>query len=219
MELALARRVGRDLIVLLGLVLMDCLGQNACQYVSATLITQTCVTPGQENVNASLAGMGLCAYDPAPFTRMERDAATTAIVRMMHNVPLSTERASVQQDIGAQTAVSCVQRAHLVRTVLRNVTARMVPSAPVRMVVAIARQVGKGSSATDLAMRNSTAGIVAHRAGASTTQRATPRMGHAPVHQATWVSCVNGSASQDGLDWSAASCVTAMMTTALSVTL
>jgi len=43
--------------------------------------------------------------------------------------------------------------------------------------------------------------------------------GHAPVHQATWVSCVNGSASQDGLDWSAASCVTAMMTTALSVTL
>jgi len=55
------------------------------------------VTPGQENVNASLAGMGLCAYDPAPFTRMERDAATTAIVRMMHNVPLSTERASVQQ--------------------------------------------------------------------------------------------------------------------------
>ena len=42
MELALAHRVGRDLIVLLGLVLMDCLGQNACQYVSATLITQTC---------------------------------------------------------------------------------------------------------------------------------------------------------------------------------
>ena len=43
--------------------------------------------------------------------------------------------------------------------------------------------------------------------------------GHAPVHQATWVSCVNGSASQDGLDWSAALCVTAMMTTALAVTL
>lgn len=42
MELALARRVGRDLIVLRGLVLMDCLGQSACQYVSATLITQTC---------------------------------------------------------------------------------------------------------------------------------------------------------------------------------
>jgi len=42
MELALAHRVGRDLTVLLGLVLMDCLGQNACQYVSATLITQTC---------------------------------------------------------------------------------------------------------------------------------------------------------------------------------
>jgi hypothetical protein len=42
MELALAHRVGQDLIALLGLVLMDCLGQKACQYVSATLITQTC---------------------------------------------------------------------------------------------------------------------------------------------------------------------------------
>lgn len=42
MELVLAHRVGQDLIVLLGLVLMDCLGQNACQYVSAMLITQTC---------------------------------------------------------------------------------------------------------------------------------------------------------------------------------
>ena len=42
--------------------------------------------------------------------------------------------------------------------------------------------------------------------------------GHAPVQQATWVSCVNGSASQDGLDWSAALFVTAMMTTALAVT-
>ena len=42
MELALAHRVGRDPTVLLGLVLMDCLGQNACQYVSATLITRTC---------------------------------------------------------------------------------------------------------------------------------------------------------------------------------
>lgn len=40
----------------------------------------------------------------------------------------------------------------------------------------VVSQVGKGSSATDLAMRNSTAGIAAHRAGASTTQRATPRM-------------------------------------------
>jgi len=218
MELALARRVGRDLIVLRGLVLMDCLGQNVCQYVSAMLITQTCVTPGQEIVNVSLAGMGICAQDPAPFTRMERDAATTAIARMMRSVPLSTERASVQQDTGAQIAVNCVQRAHLVRTVPRNVTARMVPSAPVRMDVAIARQVGKGSGATDLAMRNSTAGIAAHRAGASTMQRATPRMGLAPVRQATWVSCVNGSASQDGLDWSAALCVTAMMTTALAVT-
>lgn len=42
MELALAHRVGLDLIVPLGLVLMDCLGQNVCQYVSATLITRTC---------------------------------------------------------------------------------------------------------------------------------------------------------------------------------
>jgi len=182
MELALARRVGRDLIVLRGLVLMDCLGQNVCQYVSAMLTTQTCVTPGQEIVNVSLAGMGICAQDPAPFTRMERDAATTAIARMMRSVPLSTERASVQQDTGAQIAVNCVHRAHLVRTVPRNVTARMVPSAPVRMDVAIARQ------------------------------------GLAPVRQATWVSCVNGSASQDGLDWSAALCVTVMMTTALAVT-
>jgi hypothetical protein len=40
----------------------------------------------------------------------------------------------------------------------------------------VVSQVGKGSSATDLAMRNSTAGIAAHRAGASTMQRATPRM-------------------------------------------
>ena len=55
------------------------------------------VTPGQEIVNVSLAGMGICAQDPAPFTRMERDAATTAIARMMRSVPLSTERASVQQ--------------------------------------------------------------------------------------------------------------------------
>jgi len=55
------------------------------------------VTPGQEIVNANLAGMGICAHDPAPFTRMERDAATTVIVRMMLSVPLSTERASVQQ--------------------------------------------------------------------------------------------------------------------------
>jgi hypothetical protein len=55
------------------------------------------VTPGREIVNASLAGMGLCAHDRAPFTRMERDAATTAIVRMMRSVPPSTERASVQQ--------------------------------------------------------------------------------------------------------------------------
>jgi len=55
------------------------------------------VTPGQENVNASPAGMGICAHDPAPFTHMERDAVTTAIVRMMRSVPLSTERASVQQ--------------------------------------------------------------------------------------------------------------------------
>lgn len=219
MELALARRVGRDLIVLLGLVLMDSLGQNACQYVSAMLITQTCVTPGQGIVNASLAGMGRCAHDLAHFTRMERVATTTAIVRMMHSVHLSTERASVQQDTGAQIVVNCVQRAHLVRTVLRSVTARMVPSAQVRMDVAIAQQVGKGSSVTDLAMRNSTAGIAAHPAGASTMQRATPRMGHAPVQQATWVSCVNGSASQDGLDWSAALFVTAMMTTALAVTL
>jgi hypothetical protein len=46
-----------------------------------------------------------------------------------------------QQDTGAQIAVNCVQRAHLVRTVLRDVTARMVPSAPVRTDVAIARQV------------------------------------------------------------------------------
>ena len=46
-----------------------------------------------------------------------------------------------RQDTGAQIAVNCVHRAHLVRTVLRDVTARMVPSAPVRMDVAIARQV------------------------------------------------------------------------------
>jgi len=64
------------------------------------------VTPGQESVNASLAGMGLCAHDPAPFTRMERDAATTAIVRTMHNVPLSTERASVQQ-VRISVAYTC----------------------------------------------------------------------------------------------------------------
>jgi len=43
--------------------------------------------------------------------------------------------------------------------------------------------------------------------------------GRAPVHQATWASCVNGSASQGGLDWSAALCVTVMMTTASAVTL
>jgi hypothetical protein len=55
------------------------------------------VIPGQENVNANPAGMGICAHDPAPFTRMERDAVTTAIVRMMRSVPLSTEHASVQQ--------------------------------------------------------------------------------------------------------------------------
>ena len=40
----------------------------------------------------------------------------------------------------------------------------------------VVSQVGKGSSVTDLAMRNSTAGIAAHHAGASTMQRATPRM-------------------------------------------
>jgi hypothetical protein len=55
------------------------------------------VTPGQESVNANLAGMGICAHDPVRSIRMERVAATTAIVRMMHSVPLSTERASVQQ--------------------------------------------------------------------------------------------------------------------------
>jgi hypothetical protein len=43
--------------------------------------------------------------------------------------------------------------------------------------------------------------------------------GHAPVHQATWVSCVSGSVSLGGLDWNAALCATAMMTTALDATL
>lgn len=166
MELALAHRVGRDITVLLGLVLMDCLGQNACQYVSAMLITQTCVTLGQGSVNASLAGMGRCAHAPARSTCMERAATITATVRMMHSAHLSMERASVQQGTGAQIAVNCVQMARLVRTVLRSVTARIVPSAPVRMAVAIAQQVGKGSSVTDLAMRNSTAGIATHHAGA-----------------------------------------------------
>jgi len=42
MELALAPRVGQDLAVLLGLVLMDCSVQSAYQYVSAMLTTQTC---------------------------------------------------------------------------------------------------------------------------------------------------------------------------------
>ena len=55
------------------------------------------VTPGQGIVNASLAGMARCAHDLAHFTRMERVAATTAIVRMMHSVHLSTGHASVQQ--------------------------------------------------------------------------------------------------------------------------
>lgn len=40
----------------------------------------------------------------------------------------------------------------------------------------VVSQVGKVNSATDLAMRNSTAGIATHHAGVSTTQRATPRM-------------------------------------------
>jgi hypothetical protein len=43
--------------------------------------------------------------------------------------------------------------------------------------------------------------------------------GRAPVHRATWVSCVSESVSLDGLDWSAALCATVMMTIALAVTL
>jgi len=58
---------------------------GACIYITFAFAG---VTPGQESVNASLAGMGICAHDPAPFTHMERDAVTTAIVRMMHSVPL-----------------------------------------------------------------------------------------------------------------------------------
>lgn len=219
MELALAHRGGRDVTAPHGLVLMDSLGPHAHQCASVLLIIQICVIPGQESVSASLAGMGRYAHVPAHSTHMERVAVTTAVVRMMPNVHQSMEHASVQQVTGAQTAVSCVRVAHLVKTVLKGVTVRMVPSAPVRMGVVIAHQVGKVSSATDLAMRNSTAGIATHHAGVSTTQRATPRMGHAHVHQATWVSCVSGSVSLDGLDWSAASCATVMMTTALAVTL
>lgn len=45
------------------------------------------------------------------------------------------------QVTGAQTAVSCVRVAHLVKTVLKDVTVRMVQSAPVRMGVVIAHQV------------------------------------------------------------------------------
>lgn len=56
----------------------------------------TGVTPGQESVNASLAGMGIYAHVPAHSTHMERVAATTATVRMMPSVHQSMERASVQ---------------------------------------------------------------------------------------------------------------------------
>jgi hypothetical protein len=54
------------------------------------------VTPGQGNVDASLAGMGIYAHVPARSTRTGRVAATTAIVRMMPSVRQSMERASVQ---------------------------------------------------------------------------------------------------------------------------
>lgn len=45
------------------------------------------------------------------------------------------------QVTGAQTAVSCVRVAHLVKTVLKDVIVKMVPSAPLRMDVVIAHQV------------------------------------------------------------------------------
>lgn len=48
------------------------------------------------------------------------------------------------QVTGARTAVSCVRVAHLVKTVPRGVTVRMVPSVPVTMDVAIAQQVSLG---------------------------------------------------------------------------
>lgn len=219
MELAHVHKGGRGRTAPHGLVVMDCSGSHACQCVSALLIIQICVTPGQESVSARLAGMGRYAHVPAHSTHMERVAVTIAVVRMMPSVHQSMEHASVQQVTGAQTAVSCVRAARSVKTVLKDVIVRMVPSAPLRMDVVIAHQVGKVNSATDLAMRNSTAGIATHHAGVSTTQRATPRMGHALVHRATWVSCVSGNVSQDGLDWSAASCATVMMTTVLAVTL
>jgi hypothetical protein len=55
------------------------------------------VTPGQESVNASLAGMGRYAHVPAHSTHTERVAVTTAVVRMMPSVHQSMEHASVQQ--------------------------------------------------------------------------------------------------------------------------
>lgn len=183
MELAHVHKGGRGRTAPHGLVVMDCSGSHACQCVSALLIIQICVTPGQESVSARLAGMGRYAHVPAHSTHMERVAVTIAVVRMMPSVHQSMEHASVQQVTGAQTAVSCVRAARSVKTVLKDVIVRMVPSAPLRMDVVIAHQ------------------------------------GHALVHRATWVSCVSGNVSQDGLDWSAASCATVMMTTVLAVTL
>lgn len=67
----------------------------------------------------------------------------------------------MQQAIGVQTAVSCVQVAHLGRTVLSVAIVRMAPNVPVKMVGVTAQQVGRARGVTGLAMRNSTAGIAA----------------------------------------------------------
>jgi hypothetical protein len=59
----------------------------------------------------------------------------------------------------------------------------------------VVSQVGKVNSATDLAMRNSTAGIATHHAGVSTTQRATPRMVCVSFFNLFFLPCSGGGIS------------------------
>lgn len=129
------------------------------------------------------------------------------------------ELASVRQVSEAQTAVSCVRVVHLVKTVLSDVTARMVLSARLRTDVVTVRPAGRGSNVTDLAMRNSTGETATITADVSTTLRATHRMVHAGVRRGTWGSYVSASVSQAGLDWNVTMCVTVTMTTVLVVIL
>jgi hypothetical protein len=60
MEIEIERRVGREMIVIIGIVMMDCLGKNECKYVSEKLIKKKCVKNGKENVNERMDGMGIC---------------------------------------------------------------------------------------------------------------------------------------------------------------